>query len=209
MSARMDSSGQTASRRARQAARLTSTRGRRLVRPDERVAGRRHGRVLELRFCLRSNSPSRAVCRSTVASSCAIVCRWASIVAICRPTSAANSSYDGRDPVASAPEDHLTPRQWSRQHDLELLNAYSSGCATVEMICRTLRRSTPCFSARKRWDSGRPEPLRLADVVGADRLFGELLHFGTRRHRMHGPGVVRAQSRAALSLTPPRWGLVV
>lgn len=50
----------------------------------------------ELRFCLRSSSATRAVSRSTVASSCAIVCRWASIVAIWRTTSAASSSYDGR-----------------------------------------------------------------------------------------------------------------
>ncbi|WUP85299.1 hypothetical protein OHB01_12575 [Microbispora hainanensis] len=50
----------------------------------------------ELRLCLRSSSATRAPNRSTVASSCAIVSRWASIVAICRTTSEASSSYDGR-----------------------------------------------------------------------------------------------------------------
>lgn len=64
----------------------------------------------EIRFCLRSSSATRAVSRATVASSWAMICRWASIVAICRTTSAASSSYDGRRSGSSAPKDHPTAR---------------------------------------------------------------------------------------------------
>lgn len=44
----------------------------------------------------RSSSATLAVSCSTVASNRAIVLRWASIVSICRTTSEASSSYDGR-----------------------------------------------------------------------------------------------------------------
>lgn len=46
----------------------------------------------KLRLCLRFSSETRAVSPSTVASNCAIISRWASIVANGRTTSEASSS---------------------------------------------------------------------------------------------------------------------